>query len=113
MIVVKRIFVEMDYVEYFSFVLIKIIYIVVNIIFVKVFCVKIMGYVLNMELNIFVSVRQDGKENFVKKQIIVLEINVKIMEYVEMKIFFFFVYVLEIGLEIDVKFIIIVIVIFV
>lgn len=66
-IVVKRIIVKMNYVEYFSFVLIKRIYIVVNSIFVKVFCVKIMVYVLNMELNIFVSVRKDGKENFVKK----------------------------------------------
>lgn len=66
-IAVKRIFVKMDHVEHFSFVSTKRIHTAVNIIPVKVFRVKIMGYVLNMELNISVSVRQDGKENFAKK----------------------------------------------
>lgn len=66
-IAVKRISVKMDHVEHFSFVSTKRIHTAVNIIPVKVFRVKIMGYVLNMELNISVSARLDGKENFAKK----------------------------------------------
>lgn len=66
-IAVKRISVKMDYVELFSFVSLKNIHTAVNTIPVKVSLVKIMVCVLNMELNISVSVRLDGKENFAKK----------------------------------------------
>lgn len=54
----------------------------VNIIFVLVYCVKIMGNVLSLVLVIFVIVLLDGWGKIVKSKIIVCLIFVLIMVYV-------------------------------